>query len=156
MRTEALTLAVLATTVSLAAAEPVREETTERISYNHHGKPRPAITPRERGWIELASATPAAHGKEFVEVGADAGSFTQLRIAAAAGRPEIHTVQVEFLDGGRQVFHVDRVVDARHRPAYLVLRGAHELKQIIVSTDRTSAGSYVLEGNTGDLGVAVR
>jgi hypothetical protein len=156
MRIEALTLAVLATTASLAAAEPVREETTERISYNQRGKPQPTVTPRAAGWIELASATPAAHGREFVEVGADAGTFTQLRISAATGRPEIHTVQVDFQDGGHRVFHVDRVVDARHRAAYLPLRGAHELKQIVVWTDRASAGSYVLEGNTGDSGVAVR
>lgn len=139
--------------MSLVSAAPARKETTARISYSDRGTPQRSAA-SEPGWIELASATPASHGKEFVMVGADAGTFTQLRLTAASGRPEIHAVRVDYQDGSHKVFQVGRVLDARRRPAYLNLRGPHELKQIVVTTDPRSSGSYVLEGNTGDPGVA--
>ena len=111
---------------------------------------------RDPGWIELVSPTPASHGREFVVLGADAGSFDQLRIVASSGRPGVHTVRVDYQDGRRRVFEIDRVLDVRRGPAYLDLRGAHEIRQIIVATDRASRGSYVLEGHTGDTQVAIR
>jgi hypothetical protein len=170
MQSTALPCVLLAASVSLVSAAPAREDTMERISYKaERGKPQHAAAPTPKdpaspaaaaaadpGWIELASATPASHGREFVMVGADAGTFSQLRITAASGRPEIHAVRVDYQDGGHRVFLVDRRLDARRRPAYLDLRGAHELKQIVVVTDRTSSGSYVLEGNTGEAAVASR
>jgi len=153
MRITVLTCVLLAAVASFVSAAPVREETTRRISYNEHRRDAPAP---EVGWIELASATPASHGREFVMIGADAGAFTQLRITAASGRPEIHSVRVDYQDGSHKVFRVDRVLDARRRPAYLDLRGAHELKQLTVVTLRRSSGSYVVEGNTSDTSVASR
>jgi hypothetical protein len=155
MRTTIVTCVLVAASAAIAAAAPGPQETTERISYNEHARRRPATAP-EPGWIELASATPASHGREFVVVGADAGTFTQLRITAASGRPEIHSVRVDYQDGSHKVFQVDRVLDAKRRPAYLDLRGDHELKQIVVVTDRKSSGSYVLEGNTGETRVSHR
>jgi hypothetical protein len=71
---------------SLVSASPVREENTERVSYNE--RRANAVKPKaEPGWIELASDTPASHGREFVVVGADAGAFTQLRLTAGSRRP---------------------------------------------------------------------
>lgn len=154
MRSTALTCLLVAAPVSLVSAAPARDESTERISYSDRGKPPPAAP--EPGWIELASATPASHGKEFVMVGAGAGTFTQLRLTAASGRPEIHSVRVDYQDGSHKVFQVGRVLDARRRPAYLDLRGAHELAQIVVTTDPRSKGSYVLEANTAEAGTAAR
>ena len=172
MRTALLTSLLLAGTASIVAAMPEREETTGRISYNNNRKPddrrkaddgrrrgEPSGTKhaaRDPGWIELASPTPASHGREFVVLGADAGRFDQLRVVASSGRPEVHTVRVDYLDGRRRVFEIDRVLDVRRGPAYLDLRGAHEIKQIIVASDRASRGSYVLEGHTGDTHVAIR
>jgi len=178
MRTALLTSLLLAGTASIVAAMPEREETTGRISYNINRKPDDRRRPDDRrkaddgrgrgdpggtkhaardpGWIELASPTPASHGREFVVLGADAGRFDQLRIVASSGRPEVHTVRVDYLDGRRRVFEIDRVLDVRRGAAYLDLRGAHEIKQIIVASDRASRGSYVLEGHTGDTHVAMR
>jgi hypothetical protein len=147
MQSTAITLVVVAATASLVSAAPAREETTGRISYNEHAVQQ-VVTDHEPGWIELASPTPASHGREFVLVGADAGTFTQLRLTVASGRPEIYAVRVDYQDGSHRVFEVNRVLEARHRPMYLDLRGAHELKQIVVVSDRRSIGSYVLEGNT--------
>ncbi|TMQ06115.1 MAG: hypothetical protein E6J90_20530 [Deltaproteobacteria bacterium] len=154
MRTTIVTCVLVAASASLVSAAPGPEETTERISYNEHAKPQPAAP--DPGWVELASATPASHGKEFVVLGANAGTFTQLRITAASGRPEIHSVRVDYQDGSHKVFHVDRVLDAKRRPAYLDLRGAHEIKQVVVITDHTSRGAYVLEGNTAETAVSSR
>lgn len=157
MRTTAITFVVLTSAASLVSATPAREETTERISYNEHAKPPQTAAAGEPGWIELASPTPASHGREFVMVGSDAGTFTQLRVTAAAGRPEIHAVRVDYADGSHKVFHVDRVLAGKKATAYLDLRGPHELKQIVVTTDRQSTGSWSLEGNTAPRdGVAVK
>ena len=155
MRSIALTYVLLAASTSVVSAAPAREETMGRISYNDHGKPQQAAA-QEPGWIELASPTPVSHGREFVVVGADAGTFTQLRLIATSGRPEIHSVRVDYQDGSHRVFRVERTLDARRRPAILDLRGSHELKQIVVVADRKSSGSYVLEGNTEDTGIARR
>jgi hypothetical protein len=132
---------------SFVSASPVREESTERVSYN--ARRTNAVKPKaEPGWIELASETPASHGREFVEVSADASAFTQLRLTAATGRPSIRAVRVDYQDGSRRTFEIDRVLSARSRPVYVDLRGARELRQVIVMTDRDSRGSYRLEGNT--------
>ena len=159
MRISALTLLFLVTAASAVSAAPTREETTERISYSGRARsPVKSQVDREptAGWVELASATPASHGREFIEVGTDAGALTQLRVTAASGRPAIRAVRVEYIDGSRRTFVVDRVLDTRRRAAYLDLHGAHELREIVVITDRSSPGSYLLEGNTGDTGVAGR
>jgi len=139
----------------LVSASPVREESTERVSYNER-RARAVTRPADPGWIELASPTPASHGREFVVVGADAGAFTQLRLTAASGRPGIRAVRVDYHDGSRRTFEIEKVLTARSRPIYVDLRGARELRQVIVMTDRDSSGSYRLEGNTREASVATR
>ena len=158
MRISVSSLLFLATAAATVSAAPAREETMERISYSGRARSptKPDADPASPGWVELASATPASHGREFIEVGADAGAITQLRLTAASGRPGIRVVRVEYKDGGRRTFEVDQVLGAKRRPAYLDLRGAHELREIVVTTDRSSQGSYILEGNTGDTGAAGR
>jgi len=141
----------------LVSASPVREENTERVSYNE--RRANAVKPNtEPGWIELASATPASHGREFVEVGADAGAFTRLRLTAASGRSGIRAIRVDYQDGTRHTFEIERVLSPKSRPVYVDLRGARELRQVIVMTDRDTRGSYRLEGDTSarESGVATR
>ena len=160
MRIPALTFVFLVGAGSLVSASPVREESTERISYNHkaraqaqaHAQAQAELDP---GWVELASATPASNGHEFIVVGADAGSFTRLRITAASGRPRVRAVRVDYQDGSRKTYAIGKILGARDRPVYVDLRGARELKQIIVMSDRASRGTYVVAGNSGDL-VALR
>jgi hypothetical protein len=89
-------------------------------------------------------------------VGADVGAFTQLRLTAVSGRPGIRAVRVDYLDGNRRTFEVEKVLSAKSRPVYVDLRGARELRQVIVVTDRDSRGSYRLEGNTREFGIAAR
>ena len=159
MRISALTLVFLTAAVTAVSAAPAREETTGRISYSDRVKSPigPHVDPAATaGWIELASATPASHGREFIEVGASAGALTQLRLTATSGRPGIRAVRVEYKDGGHKTFEVDKVLGARRRSAYLDLHGARELSQVLVITDRSSPGSYILEGNAGDTGIALR
>jgi hypothetical protein len=153
MRISALTLVFLVGAGSFVSASPVREETTERVSYNER-RASAAKPKAEPGWIELASATPASHGREFVAVGA--GAFTQLRLSAASGRPGIRAVRVHYADGTQRTFEIERVLSAKHRPVYVDLRGARELHQVIIITDRDSRGSYRLEGNTRESSVANR
>jgi hypothetical protein len=159
MRISAYSLLFLVSAATAVSAAPAREETTERISYS--GRARSPTRPdadREptAGWIELASATPASHGREFVEIAADTGALTQLRLTAASGRPAIRAVRVEFADGGRRTFEVGKILGGKRRPAYLDLHGAREVREIVVITDRSSPGSYRLEGNAGDTGIAMR
>jgi hypothetical protein len=159
MRISAYSLLFLVSAATAVSAAPAREETTERISYSGRARsPTQLDADREptAGWIELASATPASHGREFVEIAADTGALTQLRLTAASGRPAIRAVRVEFADGGRRTFEVGKILGGKRRPAYLDLHGAREVREIVVITDRSSPGSYRLEGNAGDTGIAMR
>jgi len=157
MRITALTFLVATTTSSLVSAAPVREETAERVSYSTSKRAQPRVKPPvEPGWVELASETPASHGKEFVGIDAGTGTLTQLRLTATSGRPGIRAVRVEYKDGSHKTFEVEKVLGAKSHPAFVDLHGAREVVQIVVTTDRTSPGSYVLEGNTADASVAAR
>lgn len=150
MRIAALTVLFVTGTASLLSAAPVREENAERVSYSgKHDKAR-VQAPTEPGWIELASETPASHGREFIEVDASAGALTQLRLTARSGRPGIQAVRVEYKDGSHRVFEVEKTLGAARGPAIVDLRGARTVIEVIVMTDRRSPGSYVLEGNIAD------
>jgi hypothetical protein len=156
MRISALTFVVLAGTASVVTATPARKETTERISYSGKHAVHSALAGPREGWVELASATPASHGREFIEVAEGMGELTQLRVRAASGRPSIRAVRVEYKDGSRRTFTVEAVLGPR-RPSHTVdLRGGREVEQVIVYSDRDSLGSYILEGNAGETGIASR
>jgi hypothetical protein len=156
MRTALLSLVFLAGTASALSAAPGREETTARISYSTRRPRAPANPAADPGWIQLASATPASHGREFIVVDSDAGRLSYLRLTVATGRPEIWAVQVAFQDGTRRTFPVDQTLGPRRPSAYIDLRGARAIAQVIVITDRGSRGSYVLEASAGSGGVAMR
>jgi hypothetical protein len=148
MRIPALTFVFLVAAGSLVSASPARES-TERISYTHKARAL-AQAEVEPGWIELASATPASNGREFIAVGPGAGSFTRLRITAASGRPRVRAVRVDYEDGSRKTYEIGKVLGARARPVYVDLRGSREVEQIIVFSDRASHGTYVVAGDSGD------
>lgn len=156
MRIPALTFAFVVSTTSFASAAPAREENTGRISYNNRHRPPAARPPREPGWVELSSATPASHGREFIELNADVGKLTQLRLTGVSGRPGIRAVRIEYQDGNHRTFEIEKVLGAGRRPVYVDLRGAREVSQIIVMSDRDSPGEYVLEGNTAATSLATR
>jgi hypothetical protein len=171
MRIPALTTLLLALTTSVVAAAPdrnaappahasvapTREETTGRLRYNAAAPKAADVAPEAAdGWVELASATPASHGREFIALDADAGALTQLRLSAATGSPGIQAVRVDYVQGGSKTFPVDRTLAAKRAPAYVDLRGPHAIRQIVVISDRDSRGSYILQGLAGTTGVAMR
>ena len=170
MRISALTTLLLAAATSVVAAAPARDaappahesvaptkvESTERLRYGDDAA-KAVEAPAEAvdGWVELASATPASHGREFITVDSDAGALTHLRLTAATGRTTIQSLRVDYVDGAHKVFPLGKTV-AKGRPASVDLRGPREVKQIVVVTDRASRGSYVVQGRAGATGVAMR
>jgi hypothetical protein len=108
------------------------------------------------GWVELASPTPASHGREFISVDDHAGAIKELRLSAASGRPYVSSVRVDFKDGTRRTFAIDRVAASGKRAIRVDLHGAKQIQQLIVVTDRTSPGAYLVEGRAGAVGLASR
>jgi hypothetical protein len=171
MRIPALTTLLLTFATSVVAAAPsrtaappahesiapTRDETTGRLSYNGDA-PRPAVDAADHGggWVELASATPASHGREFIYVDADAGALTRLRLTAATGHPAIQAVRVEYVHGGAKTFPVGKTLAAQRAPAEVDLRGPREIRQIVVISRPESSGSYIVQGLAGTTGVAMR
>jgi hypothetical protein len=141
-----LTAAMAASTASGRAA-PAREETSARVRYGDARAQPPAGPPPADGWIELASPTPASHGREFITVDPSTGTLAALRLTATSGRPYIYKVEVDCKDHGRQVFEVDKRLDPRRPSLSLDLHGAREIEQIVVTTERTSPGSYVVSAS---------
>jgi len=166
MRMMAMNLAILFAGAGVAVAQPApqqmkkpSDETTARVRYSDDRASAPgdeektSSTERGDGWIELASATPASHGKEIIAVD-EARPVTVLRLTAASGRPYVSAVRIETKDGRRKAFVVDRPVGKR--PVEIDLKGAHDIAQVVVVSDRTSAGAYVVEARTQPDGVASR
>jgi len=144
MRIPVLTCLLVAGAASFVSAAPGREENTERVSYKDT-KPKPPDATRNEDWVEIASPTPTSHGREFIEVGAGAGTFTRLRVEATQGRPIVRNVRVDYKNGDSRVFTVDKLL-VKNRPAYVDLRGAHEIERIVVSADTDSHGKYRVLG----------
>jgi hypothetical protein len=165
MRIMAMTLAIVATAAGAAVAQPAPEqmpkdgsEATARVRYgDDRAKPpgdQVTTATSGDGWVELASATPASHGREFISVDGGAGPMTMLRLTAASGRPYISAVRIELKDGTRKAFVVDKPVGKR--PVQIDLKGARDIAQLVVVSDRTSTGAYVVEAKARPDGVASR
>ncbi|HTL38940.1 MAG TPA: hypothetical protein VL326_37670 [Kofleriaceae bacterium] len=101
-------------------------------------------------WVELADATPAKHGTEFVVVGAQQGSFGQLRINAANGRTTVRSVRVVYSDGSTKVVKVGAKLAPNGRKFAQVDLGASKpIAQLEVTTDRQGNGEYTVYGSSG-------
>lgn len=166
MRMMAMNLAILVAGAGVAVAQPApqqvkkaSDETTARVRYGGDRASAPgdekktSTTELGDGWIELASATPASHGREIITVDG-ARPVTELRLTAASGRPFISAVRIETKDGRRTAFVVDKSVGKR--PVKIDLKGAHNIAQVVVVSDRTSTGAYVVEAKTQPDAVASR
>ncbi len=144
MRIPVLTCLLVAGAASFVSAAPGREETTERVSYKDT-KPKPKDATRNDDWVEIASPTPTSHGREYIQVGAGAGTFTRLRVEAAKGRPIVRSLRVDYKNGASRVYAIDKAL-GKGRPAYVDLRCAHEIERIVVNADTASHGSYRVMG----------
>lgn len=137
---------VVTATTSVATAEPKQRETSGRISYT--GKQEwPTTTHRDGDVVELASPTPAKHGKEFIEVGPDAGAFSQLRVDAHQGTVIVRRVRIDYADGKSQVVNVEKTLNKHNPSATIILaRGPRQIDSVIVMTAQETNGSYSLSG----------
>jgi hypothetical protein len=158
MRISAVFLTTLLATAGTVTAEPVDRESTERVRLTDHPLSRPATD--ASGWVELADPTPTQHGKEFIPVGANAGTFTRLRVDAHSGRVFVQTVRVDFKDGGRKLARVEtRLVKTgkqAKRSLVVDFGGAREIKQIVITTDREPRGTYTVHASVEQPDVAAR
>jgi hypothetical protein len=157
MKTSVLFALIVVGAATQAAAQPKAEESGGRVSLSD--KPAPARRDvRQPGqWIELASATPAKHGKEFVVVGKDAGMFGKLRLDAGKGKVIVLRVKVMFDDGTSRVYMVDKRLDAKRQKSTLVdLKTQKPIDRIVVMTETYTNGEYAVYGASSSGVVAGR
>jgi hypothetical protein len=160
MRSSPLLAFFLVGASSLAAAQPAqestpkKEETSGRVSHRETEKGARQIALPTSGWIEIASPTPAKHGTEFVVVGgADAGTFSQLRIDASKGRTAVRQVRVLFADGTQKTYPVGRTISDKGKKYELVDLGTTKaIDQVIIKTDDLGRGEYAVYGSSGTSG----
>lgn len=146
MRIPAVSALLIAALSSGVAASPADKETTARVSYTASDQ----VVPRDPdGWVEIADPTPAKHGKVFIPVGAGAGTFTRVRIDADKGKPVVQSVRIDFKHGPSRVVRVGKKL-RKGSSAYVDLRGAREINQVVVTTDRSSRGTYTVSADPGD------
>ena len=102
MKITSLSALLLAGAFSLVSAAPDDKETTERVSYTGKAK-KDVPQADEDGWVELATPTPASHGREFIFIDAQTAPLEQIRVTAAAGRPIVRSLLIEYRDHTRRV-----------------------------------------------------
>lgn len=147
MRTSAL-LTVLLLGTSAAAADTTTKQETEVGRVNLDDQTAQPRAPSQ--WLELADATPAKHGTEFVVVGAQQGAFSRLRVEAAKGRTTVKHVKVVFADGAKKTYRVEKTITEKGRKvAEIDLGVVKPIEQVVVTTDAKSGGEYTLYGTAG-------
>jgi len=133
---------------AIAAAQPKQEETSGRVSLNDNVDANDQRPRAPSEWVELASATPAKHGTEYIGVGKEAGGFGKLRIDAVKGAVPVKQVRVTFADGKQKTYKINKRIDTkRTKSVFIDLPTTQDLKQVVVVTDRQSRGEYALFGS---------
>jgi hypothetical protein len=155
MKSSAVFTLILVSAVATASAQPEPAEPSGRVSYTDSAAAaKPAAAQQSAGEVQLADPTPANHGTEFIVVGKDAGSFSQLRLAATSGKVTVRRVRIFFADGTQRAVDVDSVL-ATGRDARVDLNGAKAIDRVTVATD-TGPGSYALYGTAASGNVSGR
>ena len=145
MTKTAISSLFLAIAASSVSAAPAKDETAERVSYTEKNGSQESAD----GWVEIASPTPAKHGRTYVTVD---GRYAQLRIDAHKGRPVLKTVKIVYADGKQ------RVVKLRgKRSSVIDLMIDSPVEHIVVDTDRSAKGTYTVHAMPAEAtGVATR
>jgi hypothetical protein len=151
MKILAISGLLLAAFAPAVSAAPSKDETAERVSYTDASSKRSPTNP-DGDWVELASPTPASHGREYITVD---GRYTQLRLDAAKGRPVVKSVRIVYANGKDRVVRVGRTLAGKQKTAVVELSGA-QIEHIVVQTDPRSKGSYTVTGVPVSGGVATR
>ena len=150
MRSSALFTVIVVGAAATASAEPKQEETSGRVSLNEEADQKKDAPRSPSDWVELATPTPAKHGKEFIVVGKDAGYFSKLRVDAAKGKTIVKTVKVYFEDGAVKNVRVDRTLSAKGaRSTTIDLGDAKAIERVVITTERHTKGEYSLYGSSG-------
>ena len=152
MKILAISGLLLAAVASVVSAAPSKDETAERVSYTDDAPSKKSPTNPEGDWVEIASPTPASHGREFITVD---GRYAQLRLDAAKGRPVVRSVRIVYANGKDRVVRVGRRLAGKQKTAVVELSGA-KIEHIVVTTDARSRGSYTVTGVPVSTGVATR
>jgi hypothetical protein len=152
MKILAISGLLLAAFAQVVSAAPSKDETAERVSYTADAPAKKSPTNPEGNWVELASPTPARHGKEFITVD---GRYAQLRIDAAKGRPKVKSVRIVYANGKDRVVRVGRTLKGKQKTAVVDLSGA-PIEHIVVETNPRAGGSYTVTGVPVSSGVATR
>jgi hypothetical protein len=151
MRTPAVFAVILVGAPLLATAQPKQEETSGRVSLKEKAPddPREDAPRSPSDWVELASATAAKHGTNYIIVGGEAGGFGKLRIdAVKGGGIPIKQVRVSFTDGSSKTYRVNRRIDPqRQKSVFLDLPTTQQIDQVVIVTDRRSKGEYAVYGS---------
>lgn len=148
MKILAISVLMLAAAAFDVSAAPAKEETGERVSYSD----AKSASKDDADWVEIASPTPASHGREFVSVEA---SYNLLRIDAHKGRPIVKSVKVVYDDGKSKTIRIGRVLGGKHPTAYVALTGA-AVHHIVVNTERKSKATYTVSASRTTGAVATR
>jgi hypothetical protein len=152
MKIQAVSAFVLAAMTSVAFATPAKTEATERVSYGATAK-RGTLAPAE-DWVELASPTPASHGREYIALEAG-GPYVRLRVDATSGRPIVRSVRIDFKDGTSRTVRIDRAL-AKATPAYIDLRGNKLVERLVVTSEGGKFARYGVSAEPSGTGVASR
>jgi hypothetical protein len=139
MKITAISGLLLVVAAQVVSAEPTKEETAERVSYSGKKAKPPAPT---EDWVELATPTPAAHGREYITVD---GQYGQIKIEATKGRPLVRSVRIDYRNGKHKVVKLDRLL-GRGASTTIQIQGQHDITQIVVDTDWKSRGMYTVHG----------
>ena len=165
MKTPLVFASILVGVTSLAAAEPAPpnppkqeavapkpDEASGRVSYvepKNGTEAKHEAPPATGEWIEVATPTPASHGNEFIMVGEDAGSFSQLFITPAKGTTIVRRVRVYFTDGKSKNYTVDTAINKKgHKVAIVDFKAPKKIHHIVVNTE-SGKGMYAVYGASG-------
>ncbi len=101
----------------------------------------------------LASQTPTRFGTEYFMVPYETGWVRTLRIDATYGTVFVRKIEVVARDHTSRTIFVQRRLDAYHPTAYIDLGTPRRIEQLVVTTNRWPAGTYVIYGSPSPLPV---
>lgn len=156
MKSSTVFALIVAGHVGTAYAQPKQEEISGRVGLDDPATDNSDGVRSSSDWVALATPTPASHGTEYIIVGADAGTFSQLRLAPASGRTNVVKVKVFFADGDAKTVRLDRTLSTkRKKSAYVDLGSPKPIDHIVITTETYTNGTYAVYGTAMRAGVTV-
>src|SRR5690349_18556647 len=104
----------------------------------------PKVSLTDRGharWMVLTEPTRIDGGRELIDVGAQAGRFTAIRLFNNRGSSRIDQVVIELVGGGTQTVRVGRELTSSS-PMTVPLNGSCEIARIIVFGSTSAGAAY--------------